>query len=86
MKKSGLRNNFLNTKSDIDRKAYKKQCHLCVSLIRREKKNFNINTRDITDNKTFWKTVKSLVTDKVQRKSKITLIEKKLFQEKGKSK
>ena len=86
MKKSGLRNNFLNTKSDIDRKAYKKQCHICVSLIRREKKNFNINTRDITDNKTFWKTVKSLVTDKVQTKSKITLIEKKLFQEKGKSK
>ena len=86
MKKSRLRNNFLNTKTDIDRKAYKKQCHLCVSLIRREKKNFNINTRDITDNKTFWKTVKPLVTDKVQTKSKITLIEKKLFQEKGKSK
>ena len=86
MKKSRLRNNFLNTKTDIDRKAYKKQCHLCVSLIRREKKNFNINTRDITDNKTFWKTVKPLVTDKVQTKCKITLIEKKLFQEKGKSK
>ena len=86
MKKSRLRNKFLSTKTDIDRKAYKKQCHLCVSLIRREKKNFNINTRDITDNKTFWKTVKSLVTDKVQTKSKITLIEKKLFQEKGKSK
>ena len=86
MKKSGLRSNYLNTKTDIDRKAYKKQCHLCVSLIRREKKNFNINTRDITDSKTFWKTVKPLVTDKVQTKSKITLIEKKLFQEKGKSK
>ena len=86
MKKSRPRNNFLNTKTDIDRKAYKKQCHLWVSLIRREKKNFNINTRDITDNKTFWKTVKPLVTDKVQTKSKITLIEKKLFQEKGKSK
>ena len=86
MKKSRPRNNFLNTKTDIDRKAYKKQCHLWVSLISREKKNFNINTRDITDNKTFWKTVKPLVTDKVQTKSKITLIEKKLFQEKGKSK
>ena len=86
MKKSRPRNNFLNTKTDIDRKAYKKQCHLWVSLIRREKKNFNINTRGITDNKTFWKTVKPLVTDKVQTKSKITLIEKKLFQEKGKSK
>ena len=51
-----------------------------MSLIRREKKNFfnNINTRDITNNKTFWKTVKPLFTDKIQTKSKITLIEKKV--------
>ena len=80
MKRSRLRNKFLNTKSDIDRKAYNKQRNLCVSLIRREKKNFfnNISTRDITDNKTFWKTVKPLFTDKIQTKSKITLIEKKV--------
>ena len=58
MKKSCLRNKFLNTKSDIDRKAYNKQRNLCVTLIRKEKKNFfsNINTSDITDNKTFCKT------------------------------
>ena len=57
MKRSRLRNKCLNTKSDFDRKAYNKQCKLCMSLIRREKKNFfnNISTRDITDNKTFWK-------------------------------
>ena len=73
MKRSRLRNKFLNTKSDIDRKAYNKQRNLCVGLIRREKKNFfnNISTRDITDNKTFWKTVKLLFTNKVQTKSKI---------------
>ena len=47
MKRSRLRNRFLNTESDIDRRAYNKQRNLCVSLIRRrEKKNFssNINT------------------------------------------
>ena len=79
MKRSRLRNKFLNTKSDIDRKAYNKQRNLCVSLIRSEKKNFfsNINTCDITDNKTFWKTVKPFFTDKIKTKSKITLIEKK---------
>ena len=79
MKSSRLRNKFLNTKSDIDRKAYNKQRSLYVSLIRSEKKNFfsNINTSDITDNKTFWKTVKSFFTDKTKTKSKITLIEKK---------
>ena len=88
MKRSRLRNKLLNTKSDIDRKAYNKQRNLCVSLIRQEKKNLfnNISKRGIADNKTFWKTVKPLFTDKVQTKSKITLIEKKLFPEKGKSK
>ena len=33
---------FLNSKSDIDRKAYNKQRNYCVSLIRREK-NFLAN-------------------------------------------
>ena len=76
MKRSQLRNKFLNTKSDIDRKAYNKQRNLCVSLIRREKKNFfnNISACDITDNETFWKTVKPLFTDNIQAKSKMTLI------------
>ena len=76
MKRSRLRNKFLNTKSDIDRKAYNKQRNLSVSLIRREKKNFfnNISTRDITDNKIFWKAVKPLFTDKIQTKSKITVV------------
>ena len=59
MKRSRLGNKFLNPKSDIDRKAYNKQSNLCVSLIRSEKNSFfcNINTSNITDNKTFWKTV-----------------------------
>ena len=80
MKRSRLRNKFLNTKSDIGRKAYNKQSNLCVSLIRSEKKNFfsNINTNDITDNKAFCKTVKPFFTDKIKTKSKITLIEKKI--------
>ena len=85
MKRSRLRNKFLNTKSDIDRKAYNKQRNLCVSLIRSEKKNFfsNINTCDITDNKTFWKTVKPFFTDKIKTKSKITLIEKNIASQEG---
>ena len=79
MKRSRLRNKFLNTKSDIDCKAYNAQRNLCVTLIRQAKKQFfsNLDTRDITGNKTFWKTVKPFLTDKVKIKSKITLIEKK---------
>ena len=88
MKRPHLRNKFLNTKSDIDRKTCKKQHNLCVSLIRGEKKNFfsNINTSDTTDNKTFWKTVKPFFTDKIKTKPKITLIEKKLSPRKVKRK
>ena len=76
MKRSSLRNKFLNTRIDIDRKAYNKQCNLCVSLTRSEKQNFlsNINTSDIADHKTFWKTVKPFFTDEIKAKSKITLI------------
>ena len=83
MKRSRLRNKFFSTKNDIDRKVYNKQRNLCVSLIRSEKNNFfsNINTRDITDNKTFWKAVNPFFTDKMKTKSKITRIEKNASQE-----
>ena len=79
IKRSRLRNKFLNTKGDTDREAYNKQRNLSVSLIRREKKNFfrNINKSDTADNKTFSKTMKRFLQIK-KRKSKITLIEKKV--------
>ena len=59
MKRSRLRNKFVNPKSDIDRKAYNKQGNYVVSLLRNERKNFysNLNTQVVTDNTTFWKTV-----------------------------
>ena len=79
MKRSRLRNEFLNSKSDNDRKTYNSWRNLCVSLIRQAKKQYfnNLNTHNVTDNKTFWKTVKPLLTDKIETKSSITLIEKK---------
>ena len=85
MKRSQLRNKFLYSKSDVDRRAYNKQRNLCVSLIRKEKKSFfsNLNKKDINDNKTFWKTVKPLFTEKVKINSKITLIEEKVISKQG---
>ena len=38
MKRSRLRNKFLNTKSDIDRKVYNKQRNYVISLLRKENK------------------------------------------------
>ena len=77
MKRSRLRNKFLNTKRDIDRKAYNKQRNYVVSLLRNEKKNFysNLATKVVTDNRTFWKTVKPLLSEKVTKHSKINLVE-----------
>ena len=77
MKRSSLRYKFLNTKSDIDRKAYNKQRNYVVSLLRNEKKNFynNLETKDVIDNGTFWKTAKPLLSEKVTKQSKINLVE-----------
>ena len=77
MKRSRLRNKFLNTKSDIDRKAYNKKRNYVVSLLRNEKKNFysNRNTKIVIDNRTFWKTVKPFLSEKVTKHSKIDLVE-----------
>ena len=85
VKRRRLRNKFLNTKSDIDRRAYNKQGNKCVMLIRQQKKNFfsKLNTRDVTDSKMFWRKVKPLFTDKVQTNSKVTLIEKKVVSNQG---
>ena len=77
MKRSRLRNKFLNTKSYIDRKACNKQRNYVVSLLRKEKKNFygNLDISKVTDNRVFLKIVKPKILDKVKIHSKITLVE-----------
>ena len=63
IQRSRLRNKFLNTKTDIDRKAYNKQ------------RNYVVTYQVVTDNKTFWKTVKPLLSGEVTKYSKINLFE-----------
>ena len=77
MSKSSLRNNFFNTKSDIDRRTYNKQLNYVVSLLRKENKDFygNLDISKVTDNRAFWKIVKPKISDKVKIRSKITLVE-----------
>ena len=57
MKRSRLRNKFLNAKSYIDRKVYNKQRNYTVSLLRKEKKDFygNLDISKVTDNRFFGK-------------------------------
>ena len=56
MKKYRLRNKFLNTKSDLDKKVYNKQRNYVVSLLRKKKEFYgNLKTSVLTGNRTFWK-------------------------------
>ena len=75
-KRSRLRNTFLNTKSDLDRKAYNKQGNYVVNLLRKAKSFYsNLNASILTENRTFWKTIKPFLAEKSKKLSKIALIE-----------
>ena len=67
MVRSKFRNNFLKSRSASDKKAYSKQRHSCVKLIKGNKKsNFsNLNNESITENNFFWKTMKNPVNLKI---------------------
>ena len=77
MAKSKLRKKLLQTRSESDKKAYNKQRNKRVSLLKKIKKVYysNLNVKDIVNNKTFWKTVKSFFSDKSSISENISLIE-----------
>ena len=77
MTRSRLRNKFLRCRSDENKKAYNEQRNRCVKLVRNAKKAHysNLNIKDVTDNKKFWKTVKPLFSEKVNTKENITLVD-----------
>ena len=77
MKRSRLRNKFLRDRTDTSRDEYKKQSNLCVSLLKKAKKDHfaNVDTKSVTDNKKFWQTVKPLFSNKVKVKKVIKLVE-----------
>ena len=79
MVRSRLRNKSLKLKTEDARIAYKKQRNVCVSLLRKTKKNFYelLNPGLISDNKKFWKQVKPFFSDKPQNRGNIMLQEGK---------
>ena len=68
----------MRNRSDENKRKYSKQRNCCVSLSGKTKKNYynNLNEKKITDNKTFWKTVKPFLSDKTPSDEKINLIQK----------
>ena len=75
MKISELVSKYLKNKSYQNMKIYKKQENILQQIYRKGRKK--IDTRKITDNKTFWKTITPFISSKAPSLSGITLIENK---------
>ena len=77
MKRTRFRNQFLKNRTDENKSRYTKQRNYCVSLLRKTKTQYysNLDEKNVTDNKAFWKTVKPFLSDKITSKEKITLTE-----------
>ena len=77
MKRTRFRNQFLKNRTDENKSRYTKQRNYCVSLLRKTKTQYysNLDEKNVTDNKAFWKTAKPFLSYKITSKEKIILIE-----------
>ena len=60
MHRSRLENIYIHKRNDKNWENYKKQRNLCVDLLRKTKIEYfkNLNVKDLSDNRKFWKTTK----------------------------
>ena len=67
----------MKNRNGSNKREFSKQRNYCVSLVRKSKKLYysNLDEKNVTDNKTFWKTTKPFLSDKTVSREKITLIE-----------
>ena len=81
MHRSKLKNIFHKTRAKEDWNSNKKQRNLCVNLLRNTKKDYfqKLNVKDLTDNKTFWKTIKPFLSNKGLNSNKLMLREKNVL-------
>ena len=76
MRRSALENKYYKDHSVQNNKAYKKQKNFCSKLYKKERRKYyeNLDVKNVTDNKNFWKTVKPLFSDKGPSNQNITLV------------
>ena len=72
-----MRNRFLKHRSDENRRLFPKQRNMCVSLLRKSKKEYfsSLNINKVVENKSFWKIVKPFLSNKTISSEKITIID-----------
>ena len=77
MKRTRFRNQFLKNRTDENKSRNTRQRNYFVSLLRKRKTQYyrNLDEKNVTDNKAFWKTVKPFLSNKTTSEEKITLIE-----------
>ena len=75
--RSKLRNKYNNEPSIQNHTVYKMQRNICTNLLRKIKFNFynDLNPTSISDNKTFWKNVKPMYSEKKTSNTNINLVE-----------
>ena len=73
-----LRNIFNRNRNYENWCKYKCQRNLCLNLLGKTKKRFykNLDEKQVSDNKVFWKNAKPFFSDKDVKSSKITLVGK----------
>ena len=67
------------------KKAYNTQRNYCLTLVRKVKKDYynDVDHENVTDNKTFWKSIKPLFSEKSSIHNKITLVEQDIILDKN---
>ena len=77
MRRSQLETRYLKNKTNENLVLYKKQKNFCSKLYKKERKKYynNLEMKNITDNKTFWKTVKPFISKNVCFSDKILIEE-----------
>ena len=68
MLRTKLKNQFLKKRTLEKRSKYNKQRNICVSLVKKAKRNYyeNLDLKYINDKKEFWATVKPLFSNKIK--------------------
>ena len=58
IKRSKLQNTFNKKRSSENWQNYKRQCNICLNILKSTKKTFfeTLNISEMTDNRKFWKT------------------------------
>ena len=67
MHRSRRKNIYIRKRNDKNWENFKKQIIFCADLLRKTKTEYfkNLNVKDLSDNRTFWKTIELYLVIKV---------------------